>query len=107
MKHYNPIIWSPTNKTQTNNISNITLITYNMNPIIWSPNNKTQTNNISKIHKHIQHRTYTVYTNKLNINKLQPFVILRIVRPRIFESKFRSRCAKKLVGALRKPTSFM
>ena len=36
---------------------------------------------------------------------LRPFVILRIVRPRIFESKFRNHCAKKLVGALRKPTS--
>ena len=33
--------------------------------------------------------------------------ILRIVRPRIFESKFRNHCAKKLVGALRKPTSFV
>ena len=38
---------------------------------------------------------------------LQPFFILRIVRPRIFESKFRNHCAKKLIGALRKPTSFM
>ena len=35
------------------------------------------------------------------------FDILRIFRPRIFESKFRNHCAKKLVGALRKPTSFM
>ena len=32
---------------------------------------------------------------------------LRIVRPRIFESKFRNHCAKKLDGALRKPTSFL
>ena len=38
---------------------------------------------------------------------VRPFFILRIVRPRIFESKFRNHCAKKLVGALRKPTSFM
>ena len=38
---------------------------------------------------------------------LRPFLILRIVRPRIFESKFRNHCAKKLVGALRKPASFM
>ena len=40
-------------------------------------------------------------------SSLRPFFILRIVRPRIFESKFRNHCAKKLVGALRKPTSFM
>ena len=33
--------------------------------------------------------------------------ILRIVRPRIFESKSRSHCAKKLDGALRKSTSFV
>ena len=38
---------------------------------------------------------------------IRSFFILRIVRPRIFESKFRNHCAKKLVGALRKPTSFM
>ena len=38
---------------------------------------------------------------------LRPFVILRIVGPRIFESKFRNHCAKKIVGAPRKPTSFM
>ena len=31
----------------------------------------------------------------------------RVVRPRIFESKFKNHCANKLVGALRKPTSFM
>ena len=42
-----------------------------------------------------------------SINMLRPFFILIIVRPRIFESKFRNHCAKKLVGALRKPTSFM
>ena len=29
--------------------------------------------------------------------------ILRIVRPRISESKFQNHCAKKLVGALRNP----
>ena len=38
---------------------------------------------------------------------IRPFVILRIVRPIIFESKFRNHCAKKLVGALRKSTSFV
>ena len=38
---------------------------------------------------------------------LRPFFILRIVRPIIFESKFRNHCAKKLDGALRKPTSFV
>ena len=37
---------------------------------------------------------------------LRPFFILRILRPRIFESKFRDYCAKKLDGALRKSTSF-
>ena len=36
-----------------------------------------------------------------------PNFTLRIVRPRIFESKFRNHCAKKLDGALRKPTSFV
>ena len=38
---------------------------------------------------------------------IRPFFILRIVRPRIFESKFRNYCAKKLDGALRKSTSFV
>ena len=38
---------------------------------------------------------------------LRPIVILRISRPRIFESKFRDHCAKKLDGALRKSTSFV
>ena len=38
---------------------------------------------------------------------IRPFFILRIIRPRIFESKFRNHRAKKLVGALRKPTSFV
>ena len=39
---------------------------------------------------------------------LRPFLILIIVRPRIFESKFRDHCAaKKLDGTLRKPTSFV
>ena len=37
------------------------------------------------------------------LNYIRPFFILRIVRPIIFESKFRNHCAKKLVGALRKP----
>ena len=39
------------------------------------------------------------------IDTLRPFFILRIVGPRILESKVRNHCAKKLVGALRKPTS--
>ena len=38
---------------------------------------------------------------------IRPLFMLRIVRPRIFESKFRNHCAKKLVCALRKPTSFI
>ena len=38
---------------------------------------------------------------------VRPFVILRIVRPRIFESNLSHHCAKKWDGALRKPTSFM
>ena len=38
---------------------------------------------------------------------VRPIVTLRIVRPTIFESTFRNHRAKKLVGALRKPTSFM
>ena len=38
---------------------------------------------------------------------LRPIFIRIIVRPRIFESKFRNHCAKKLDGALRKPTSFV
>ena len=46
-------------------------------------------------------------TNIMNVLHIRPFVILRIVRPRIFESKFRNHCAKKLDGALRKPTSFV
>ena len=37
---------------------------------------------------------------------VRPFVILRIVRLKIFESKFRNHCAKKVDGALRKPASF-
>ena len=36
---------------------------------------------------------------------VRPFFILRIVRPRIFESKFRNYRAKKLDGALRKSIS--
>ena len=39
-----------------------------------------------------------------SINSIRPLFILRIVRPRIFESKFRSHSAKKLDGALRKST---
>ena len=35
---------------------------------------------------------------------VRPIFILRILRPRIFESKFRNHRAKKLVGALRKST---
>ena len=38
---------------------------------------------------------------------VRPIFILRILRPRIFESKFRDHCAKKLEGALRKSTSFV
>ena len=38
---------------------------------------------------------------------LRPFFTLRTVGPRIFESTFRNHCAKKLVGALRKSTSFV
>ena len=38
---------------------------------------------------------------------LRPNVVLIIFRPRIFESKFRDHCAKKLDGALRKPTSLV
>ena len=38
---------------------------------------------------------------------VRPFVILRIVGPRIFESTFRDHRAKKLDGALRKSTSFV
>ena len=39
------------------------------------------------------------------LGRVRPFFILRMSRPRIFESKFRNQCAKKLDGALRKPTS--
>ena len=38
---------------------------------------------------------------------IRPIFILRILRPRIFESKFRNHCTKKLDGALRKSTSFV
>ena len=38
---------------------------------------------------------------------IRPCFILRIVRPRIFESTFRNYCAKKLDGALRTSTSFV
>ena len=38
---------------------------------------------------------------------VRPFFILRIVRPRTFESRFRNHCAKRLDGALRTSTSFM
>ena len=38
---------------------------------------------------------------------LQSIFTLRIVGPRIFKSKVRNHCAKKLVGALRKSTSFV
>ena len=69
-------------------------------------------------HTDTQHMNSTCYTkynmdslrgSSLNIGTVQrirPFFILIIVRPRIFESKLRNHCAKKLVGALRKPTSF-
>ena len=48
-----------------------------------------------------------IHISATNNKHIRSFFILRIVRPRIFESKFRNHCAKKLVGALRKPTSFM
>ena len=38
---------------------------------------------------------------------IRPFFILRIVRPRIFESKLWNHRAKKLDGALRRSTSFV
>ena len=38
---------------------------------------------------------------------IRPIFILRILRPRIFESKFRDHCTKNLDGALRQPTSFV
>ena len=38
---------------------------------------------------------------------LRPFFILIIIRPRIFESKFRNYCAKIFDGALRKSTFFV
>ena len=47
----------------------------------------------------------TIITN--STYSLRPFFILRIVRPRIVESKFRNHCAKKLDGALRLSTSFV
>ena len=40
-------------------------------------------------------------------NDLRPIFIRRILRPRIFESRFRDHCAKKLDSALRKSTSFV
>ena len=51
--------------------------------------------------------TMILRIGKIAIVEIRPCFILRIVRPRIFESKLRNHCAKKLVGALRKPTSFM
>ena len=39
--------------------------------------------------------------------EIRPIFIIRIVRPRIFESTFWNHCAKKLDGALRKSTSFV
>ena len=38
------------------------------------------------------------------LKHVRQFFILRILKPRIFESKFRDHCAKKLDGALRKST---
>ena len=49
---------------------------------------------------------YMIVYHSIEQHSIRPFVILRILRPRIFESKFRDHCAKKLDGALRKPTSF-
>ena len=42
-----------------------------------------------------------------HFNNLRPIFILRIVRPRIFESEFRNYCAKQLDGALRKSIAFV
>ena len=56
-----------------------------------------------------QYRTlyYGIYYIIFLTYHVRPFFILRIVRPRIFESKFRNYCAKKLDGALRNlPPSF-
>ena len=46
-------------------------------------------------------------SGSVTMSAIRPFFILRFVRPRIFESKFRDHCAKKLDGALRKSTSFV
>ena len=45
--------------------------------------------------------------SQLESQDVRPLLILTIVRPRIFESKFRNHCAKKLDGALRTSTSFV
>ena len=50
------------------------------------------------IHIHVCIHTYS---------HARPIFKLRTVRPRIFESEFRNHCAKELVRALRKPTSFV
>ena len=42
-----------------------------------------------------------------SLQHIRPIFILIIFRPRIFESKFRSHCANKFDGALRKSTSFV
>ena len=47
-----------------------------------------------------------IYISKETV-KVRPFFILGIFRPIMFESKLENHCAKKLDGALRKPTSFV
>ena len=81
-------------------------------------NTNDTTSNIIVIYDDTNNTNYNDTNNSNNINgntnntilhsdNIRPLFILRIVRPRIFESEFRNHCAKKLVGALRKPTSFM
>ena len=53
------------------------------------------------------YHTIPYHTILIRLALVRPFFMLRIVGPRTFESTFRNHCAKKLVGALRKPTSFM
>ena len=64
----------------------------------------------SIINEHKQRKQYKPIRQRehvCNSISIRPFFILRVVRPRIFESKFRNHCAKKLVCALGKPTSFI
>ena len=50
------------------------------------------------------HVAYLLVAYLATARMVRPIFILIIVRPRIFESKFRNYCAKKLDGALRKST---